>query len=146
MSAPHWPVDEFARSLTSLSAHTRRAYEHDVQEFVAWCERGACAGATALDHRVLRRYLAYLTTRGFSRTTIGRKAASVRAFSRYLSRTGAAEHDAGRYLRSPSGAKRLPRVPRAADATALLDTAANRATAHDSTELEVAIARRDLAL
>ena len=67
---PLWPIDDFARSLTALSDHTRRAYEHDVQEFVAWRERGACAGPDGLDHRVLRRYLAYLTTRGFSRSSI----------------------------------------------------------------------------
>jgi integrase/recombinase XerC len=141
-----WPVDEFVSSLTSLSDHTRRAYEHDVREFGAWCERGACADAASLDHRVLRRYLAYLTTRGFSKATIARKAASVRAFSRYLARTGLAEHDAGRHLRSPAGAKRLPRVPRAGDAAALLDLAAARTATADASDLDLAIARRDLAL
>jgi integrase/recombinase XerC len=145
MPAPLWPTDDFARSLTASSEHTRRAYEHDVDEFVAWCERGACASPDRLDHRVLRRYLAYLTTRGFSRSTIARKAASVRAFSRYLARTGAASHDAGRHLRSPSGAKRLPRVPRAADTDGLLDTVATRATETDD-PVTLAIARRDLAV
>ena len=32
-----------------------------------WCERGGCPDPSALDHRALRRYLAYLQTRGFSR-------------------------------------------------------------------------------
>jgi integrase/recombinase XerC len=145
MPAPLWPVDDFARSLTASSDHTRRAYEHDVDEFVAWCERGACTGPGHLDHRVLRRYLAYLTTRGFSRSTIARKAASVRAFSRYLARTGAAPHDAGRHLRSPSGAKRLPRVPRAADTDVLLTAVSTRAAEGDD-PVALAIARRDLAV
>src|SRR4051794_18905718 len=147
MPAPLWPVDDFARSLTALSDHTRRAYEHDVQEFVAWCERGACGGPDGLDHRVLRRYLAYLTTRGFSRSSIARKAASVRAFSRYLARTGAAEHDAGRHLRSPSGAQRLPRVPRAADTDVLFANVTTRANDTDANDpVHLAIARRDLAV
>jgi site-specific recombinase XerD len=150
VSPPPWPAAEFERSLTALSEHTRRAYAHDVEEFVAWCERGACAAPSALDHRVLRRYLAYLTTRGFSRSSIARKAASVRAFSRYLNRTGAIEHDAGRHLRSPAGAKRLPRVPRANEALGVLELAADRAlTTDDDAEpsaLDLALARRDLAL
>jgi site-specific recombinase XerD len=144
VAASPWPVDDFARSLTSFSPHTRRAYERDVQEFVAWCERGACDAPAALDHRVLRRYLAFLTTRGFSRSTIARKAASVRAFSRYLARHDLVEHDPGRHLRSPSGGRRLPRVPRVADATVLLDAASARTTATD--DLDLVLARRDLAL
>jgi site-specific recombinase XerD len=145
---PPWPIAEFARSLTALSEHTRRAYAHDVEEFVAWCERGACDEPSALDHKVLRRYLAYLTTRGFSRSSIARKAASVRAFSRYLSRTGAIEHDAGKHLRSPAGAQRLPRVPRAQEALVVLEQAADRATSEDAggDDLDLAVARRDLAL
>ena len=144
MSVSPWPADDFARSLTSMSVHTRRAYDRDVQEFVAWCERGACATPHALDHRVLRRYLAYLTTRGFSRSTIARKAASVRAFSRYLARHDVVDHDPGRHLRSPAGAQRLPRVPRAAEATLLLDAAIERTASTEAREL--ALARRDLAL
>ena len=41
----------FAASLTGVSEHTRRAYTHDVDEFVAWCERGGCPNASDLDHR-----------------------------------------------------------------------------------------------
>jgi integrase/recombinase XerC len=147
-----WPAEAFARSLTAMSPHTRRAYERDVGEFVAWCERGACTDPAALDHRVLRRYLAYLTTRGFSRSTIARKAASVRAFSRYLSRTGATPVDAGRNLRSPAPTHRLPRVPRAADTETLLATASTRVDDHDADRANglpptaSALARRDLAM
>jgi site-specific recombinase XerD len=139
-----WPVDDFVASLQAMSEHTRRAYEHDALEFVAWCERGGCADPTVLDHRTLRRYLAYLTTRGFARATIARKAASVRAFSRYLRRLGLLERDAGRHLHSPAGARRLPRVPRASDTVSLLDNAA--ATVALADDESRAVARRDLAL
>jgi site-specific recombinase XerD len=139
-----WPVDDFNASTVALSPHTRRAYAHDVGEFVAWCERGACADPSALDHRVLRRYLAYLNTRGFARPTIARKAASIRAFSRYLRRTGCAPRDAGRHLHAPSGTHRLPRVPRAADTSELMDNAAERTANADG--LNLAVAQRDLAL
>ncbi len=118
-----WRSDDFAASLVALSPHTREAYEHDVVEFVTWAERGGCAGPGALDHRCLRRYLAYLDTRGFARSSIARKAAALRAYLRYLKRHGVVDHDVGRSLRAPKGANRLPRVIRSDEANDLLDAA-----------------------
>jgi len=118
-----WRTGDFVASLVAVSPHTRDAYAHDVAEFVTWAERGGCTGPTAVDHRTLRRYLAYLDTRGFARSSIARKAAALRAFLRYLRRHGVTEHDAGRSLRAPKGANRLPRVIRSDEANDLLDTA-----------------------
>ena len=118
-----WSVEPFTKSLTSASPHTRRAYEHDVREFVTWAERGGCPTPERLDHRVLRRYLAYLTTRGFARSTIARKAASVRAYVRFLARRGVIASDPGRSLRAPKGGRRLPRVPRRDEAHVLIEGA-----------------------
>jgi integrase/recombinase XerC len=118
-----WDVEGYVASLTAVSPHTREAYARDVAQFVEWAERGACADPTALDHRTLRRYLAYLDTLQRTRSTIARKAAALRSYLRYLKRHGVTEHDAGRSLRTPKGPSRLPRVPRAAEAVALLDRA-----------------------
>lgn len=130
-------LDAFAATLSSRSAHTRRAYQHDVREFVGWCERGGCPEPGALDHRVLRRYLAYLQTRGLARATTARKAAAVRAYVRHLRRRGVLARDPAADLRTPKGGRRLPRVPRAEDAAALLASAAGAGGAR---------ARRDLAV
>ena len=73
---------------------------------------GCPGGPSALDHRTLRRFLAYLDTRGFARSTIARKAAALRAFLRFLRRRGVLERDLGSLLRAPKGASRLPRVIR----------------------------------
>src|SRR3954451_17942634 len=78
----------FVLALSAMSENTRRAYSHDAQEFVQWCERGGCPDASALDHRALRAHLPYLHTSGFSRPWIARKAASVRASLRQLRRRG----------------------------------------------------------
>ena len=120
-----WDVDGYVASLTAASPHTREAYGRDVAQFVEWAERGACSGPEALDHRTLRRYLAYLDTNQRARTTIARKAAALRSYLRYLKRHGATDADAGRSLRAPKGPARLPRVPRAAEAVALLDRVAD---------------------
>jgi site-specific recombinase XerD len=105
---------------------------------VAWAERGGAAEPQAVDHLVLRRYLAYLTTRGMARPTIARKAAALRAFFGWLRRKGIVSGDPTRNLRTPKGDRRLPRVPKAAEVAALLDT--------DSPDLEgvaAAVALRD---
>ena len=132
MTVTTWPVDGFASSLSGASAHTRAAYLHDVHEFVTWAERGGCPAPRAVDHRTLRRYLAYLDTRGFARTSIARKAAALRAYLRYLHRHGAIDTDPGRALRTPKGTARLPRVVRADEADALIEAAA--AIARDDTD------------
>ena len=144
-----WDVGGFAASLTGRSEHTRRAYEHDVAEFVAWAERGGCPEPADADHRALRRYLAYLDTRGFASRTIARKAAAVRAYVRYLRRHGVIDHDPGRSLRTPKGDARLPRVPRRDEAAAYLDAAATRSDVLASAEhddRDLAVARRDVAV
>jgi integrase/recombinase XerC len=113
--------DGFALALSAMSENTRRAYVHDANEFVQWCERGGCADAAALDHRVLRRYLGYLQTRGFSRSTTARKAASVRAYLRHLRRRGVLGRDVAAAIHAPKGVRRLPRMPKPKEAAALLD-------------------------
>ena len=64
-----WDVEGFIASLTGSSPHTRKAYESDLRQFAAWAERGGAPAPEAVDHLVLRRYLAYLTTRGMARPT-----------------------------------------------------------------------------
>jgi len=116
-----WPVEAFIASLTGASPHTRKAYESDLRQFVAWAERGGAAGPEAVDHLVLRRYLAYLTTRGMARPSIARKAAALRAFFGWLRRRGMVAADPTRNLRAPKGHRRLPRVPKAAEVATLLE-------------------------
>ena len=145
-----WDVAGFTASLTGLSEHTRRAYEHDVNEFVAWAERGGAPAPADADHRALRRYLAFLDTRGFARRSIARKAAAVRAYLRYLRRHDVITTDPSRSLRTPKGDARLPRVPRRDEAAAFLDDAAARTVDPgldpDADPVVFAIARRDLAV
>jgi integrase/recombinase XerC len=139
-SPPRHDPDGFVLALSALSENTRRAYEHDAREFVQWCRRGGCPDPSALDHRALRRYLAYLQTRGFSRSSTARKAASVRAYLRHLRRRGVLGRDVASAIQAPKGARRLPRMPRKTEAAALLDEMVGGADADDPRAL------RDLAV
>jgi integrase/recombinase XerC len=141
-----WAVDEFVASLAGQSPHTREAYAGDVRQFVAWATRGGCPEPDRLDHATLRRYLAYLTTRGFARRSISRKAASLRAYLRYLHRHDVITTDPGRALRAPKGEARLPRVPRQAEAVALLDEGVGSEEIADEDPETAAVAWRDLAV
>jgi site-specific recombinase XerD len=145
MTEPGWDVAGFVASLAGSSEHTRRAYEQDAEQFVAWAERGGCRDPHSISRPVLRRYLAFLSTRGYARTTIARKAAGLRAFLRFQKRRGRIDVDPGRSLRSPKGHARLPRVPRAEEAEDLLVRAGHGADAELDARAE-ALARRDVAL
>jgi site-specific recombinase XerD len=140
-----WRIDAFVGSLSGTSVHTRAAYARDVEQFVDWCERGGCAEPAAVDRRTLRRYLAYLDTRGFATTSIARKAAAIRTFLRYLRRHHVITGDPGASLRAPKGTARLPRVVRADEAADLLDAAAPGIVPLED-PLAAAVALRDIAV
>jgi integrase/recombinase XerC len=137
-----WDVEGFIGTLVGCSPHTRKAYESDLRQFVAWAERGGAPTPEAVDHLVLRRYLAYLTTRGMARPTIARKAAALRAFFGWLRKRGVVATDPTRNLRAPKGDRRLPKVPKAAEVATLLD----EGPAVSDDPLALAIAARDDAI
>lgn len=116
-----WDLEGFARTLTSASAATVRAYRSDLAAFVEWAERGSLAGPEAVDRRTLRRYLSWLQTRQYARRSIARKASALRRYFAWLVRTGRLTDDPAAGLSAPSGGGRLPRVLRADELTVLLD-------------------------
>ena len=142
-----WALDRFVASLTKSSGHTRDAYARDVAQFVRWADSGGARDPGSLDRVTLRRYLAFLTTRGLAPRTIARKAAALRAYLRFLRRHGVIEHDAARSLAAPKGPARLPRVPRAPEAARLLDDIADaRPDGLGDDPRAGAVIRRDLAV
>ncbi len=125
-------IEVFRKYLVSekrASAHTVRAYLHDVQELAAFARAARGRGPdddppplAALDGVLCRSYLASLHGRNDA-VTIGRKISSLRAFFRLgvRRRLLAASPVAG--LRSPKRAKRLPSFLGKDDAGRLLDAA-----------------------
>src|SRR5688572_4312640 len=116
-----WEVDAFARSLTSVSDATVRAYESDVIAFVEWAERGGTSEPAGVDRMLLRRYLAFLSTRQYARRSIARKAAALRRYFKWLHRTGALAADPAVRLQAPARGGRLPHVLSRAEVAVLLD-------------------------
>src|SRR5215210_6878294 len=98
-----WEQEAFVRSLSSLSANTVDAYRRDVRDFVVWAERAQLATPGEVTHLVLRRYLSYLTTRRMAKRSIARKAAALRRYFAWLTKTGAIAGDPARRLTAPRG-------------------------------------------
>ena len=105
-----WEQEAFVRSLSSLSANTVQAYRRDIRDFVVWAERARLGGPADVDRLVLRRYLAYLGTRRMAKRSIARKAAALRRYFAWLTRTGVLTTDPSSRLTAPRGDGRLPHV------------------------------------
>lgn len=105
-----WRIDGFVASLTACADNTVTAYRSDVAAFVEWAERLPVTSPIGIDRLVLRRYVAYLSTRQFARRTVARKVAAVRRYFGWLRRSGVLESDPSTTLRAPAGDGRLPKV------------------------------------
>jgi integrase/recombinase XerC len=105
-----WDIEEFVASLGSLAPASVQAYRSDLEAFFEWAERSGLNGPAGVDRMLLRRYLAYLTTRGYERRSISRKASSIRRYFAYAQRRGLIVDDPARRLTAPSGAAKLPRT------------------------------------
>ena len=98
------------RDERGLSSNTVAAYQRDVLQFFRFAARATVTDPAAVDHLLLRRFLAQLRTRGLADTSIARKAAALRACFRLLSRRALIPANPAADLGAPRGAKRLPVV------------------------------------
>lgn len=132
--AAAWQVTEFDRWLEGRAAATRRAYRGDVEAFAEWAGRAGVDGPAAVDRLLLRRYLAYLSTRRYARASVARKAASLRAYFAWCRRRGVVADDPAERLGAPAARGRLPTVLSHAQIDVLLDgrDAPSRAVASPS--------------
>jgi integrase/recombinase XerC len=116
-----WQVGPFLASLTSVAPTTVAAYRADLAAFTRWADPLDLGGPAAVDRRVLRRWLADLTSGGYARRTIARRASSLRRYFAWAARTGLTPTDPTAGLSAPRGEGRLPRVLTPEDLTVLLD-------------------------
>jgi integrase/recombinase XerC len=135
-----WRQEEFLRSLTAASSNTVAAYRGDLADFVDWAGRSGLEEPEEVDRRLLRRYLAFLSTRRYARRSIARKAAALRRYFGWLERTGAIGASPAASLSAPRGEGRLPRVLRGAELRTLLDDP------KPGRDDDLAVSRRDTAV
>ena len=139
-----WAIDAFVRRLANRSAATVTAYRADVAAFAAWAGRSGVDGPAGVDRILLRRYLAYLTTRRYSRATVARKAAALRSYFDWCRRQGTTADDPARRLSAPGAGGRLPTVLSHPELAALLEPPGPPSGPPGS--LAAALDQRDLAV
>ena len=104
---------QFLKLNRNASAHTVRAYESDLSQFLDHAATLTGLKRTALepanlDRAALRGFLADLHRRGLSRASAARKLAAARTFLRYLRREGMVDDDAGAMVPTPKRDVRMP--------------------------------------
>ena len=108
------------------SAHTVRAYESDIQQYLTWAAQARAKKVgdltpDDLDSETMRSHIAELGRRGEARTSVARKASALRGFVRYLRREGLLAHDPASTVVAPRRDHTLPAHLTEQDMLRLLD-------------------------
>lgn len=101
-----------------LSEHTLDAYERDLHGFTDFAEKLGVRAIREVDRRIVRRYVANLTTRGYAASTVGRRTSAVRAFLDDAAERGDLPANPAAGVAQP---KQPSTLPRAIPARALAD-------------------------
>ena len=114
----------------NASAHTVRAYESDLTQFLAHVAAGAGVkvrdlAPRLLDRLALRGFLVDLNKHGRSRASAARKLAAVRTFLRYLRREELIDDDPGALVATPKQDIRMPAHLSESEMSALIASPGN---------------------
>jgi integrase/recombinase XerC len=121
--------DAFERYLEAernLSVHTIRAYMGDLDSFFEHLEKLDLSEFSKLELAHIRSWLANQQVKGGARTTLSRRAVSIRLFTKWATKKGYLAKDVGATLATPKGARTLPDVLSIADAGLAMDAMATR--------------------
>ena len=124
---PEWAAQAVASYLErlagerALSPHTVAAYRRDLAQFFDFCDRLGHRSLDDVNRHAVRRFLAQMGTRGYSRRSAARKVSSVRSFFADAVRRGTAGQNPATGVASPKRGQHLPRAFSSTALGALLD-------------------------
>jgi site-specific recombinase XerD len=104
-----------------LADNTLDAYTRDLAGFVTFSDRYGTSNVEDVDRRLIRRYVANLTTRGYAATSVARKSSAVRAFFSDLAKRGVVESNPAAGAPQPKRPGLLPRAIPAGALSEMLD-------------------------
>lgn len=125
----------------ALSVHTIRAYLGDLESLLAHLEAIGVSDISQLELVHLRSWLANQQVKGGARTTLSRRAVSVRLFTKWAVKNKYLVKDVAATLATPKGHRILPEVLEIADANLAMESLATRAA-----EEETPMSLRDVAM
>jgi len=125
----------------NLSVHTIRAYLGDLDSFFEHLEKLDVTDFSKLEFSHIRSWLANQQVKGGARTTLSRRAVSIRLFTKWATKKGYLAKDVGATLATPKGPRTLPEVLNVADTGLAMDALASRVAEEDGP-----LAKRDCAM
>ncbi len=118
----------------NLSEHTIRAYLGDLSSLLAHLENLGVADISKLELGHLRSWLANQQVKGSSRTTVSRRAVSIRLFTKWAVKNSFLSKDVGATLATPKAHRTLPQVLGIDDAKVVMDSISLRANEEESSQ------------
>src|SRR5688500_14872647 len=111
---------EYRRVARNNSPHTLRSYATDLSQFAEFLDARRIRSLNEVSLTTLRGFFAGLAGKRYSKTSLARKQATLRAFFRWAKRAGHADSDPARGLISPRLDKKLPKFLRSEEIDALM--------------------------
>jgi integrase/recombinase XerC len=117
----------YLRHVRNASPSTLRNYKKDLEQFLEYLTPPDTKplSLTAVDHLMIREFVAYLHDRGLKKSSIGRKVAALRSFFKFCVREGILRDNPARLVATPRLPKRLPAVLTAEEMNNFLDSLAS---------------------
>ena len=133
--------ERYLEAERNLSVHTVRAYLGDLDSLLEHLARIEVTDFAMLELSHIRSWLANQQVKGGARTTLSRRATSIRLFTKWATKKGYLAKDVGATLATPKGARTLPGVLTVSDASLAMDAMAARVGEEDGP-----ISKRDAAM
>jgi integrase/recombinase XerC len=110
----------------SLSKHSVRAYLGDLESLLQHLQTLGITDISQLKVADIRSWLANLQVKGGARTSIARRAVSIRLFTKWAAKEGITTSDVGANIATPKSHRTLPEFIDAPSATVAMDALATR--------------------
>jgi integrase/recombinase XerC len=123
----HGEYTRYLEKERTLSAHTVRAYLGDLESFLSHLEMQKVDDISQVTIAHIRSWLANQQVKGGARTTLSRRAVSMRLFTKWATKKGYLAKDIGATLATPKGSRTLPEVLTVDDAATVMDSMSVRA-------------------
>lgn len=114
---------EYLRTVRNCSPHTVSNYGKDLRQFVAFLSPPSAAppALRAVNHGMIREFVAHLHDHGLEKSSIARKLAALRSFFKYCVREEHLKESPARLVPTPKLPRRIPSVVSAEEMNGFLN-------------------------
>src|SRR5215831_11782280 len=121
---------EYLQTVRNSSLHTVSNHGKDLRQFLLFLTppRATPPALRAVNHGMIREFVAHLHDHGLEKSSIARKLAALRSFFKYCVREGMLKENPARLVPTPKLPKRIPSVVSAEDMNSFLNQLAATTT------------------